>query len=281
MNEERELNTLIPSVVVDSNYNLLAMNATARSMFGEVLGDKCYKVLYGLEVPCYQKGIKCPVYDKVSDFDVINLDYETYLRGYGKIPMGGIYYESIVNITKVNYIRSSFIDPVSGLYNRKFAEGYLEKSYTLWKRYGQHFGIMLVDIDDLKNINDKYGHMMGDKAIERISTCLKIMVRSSDIVSRYGGDEFLIILPNTTLELSEHAAIRILKCVRQAQFIHPLSVSVGLTRYIDEDDSFKDAIKRADEAMYKAKLSGKGKIGIASSKDVFYLVEGGREYEKV
>lgn len=280
--KEQELKNFIPSVIIDSSYNLIALNSTTKKMFGEVIGKKCYKVLYGFEEPCYQKGIKCPVYDKVVDTDIISIDYENYIRSYGKVPMGGIYWESVINITNVDILRSSIIDSVSGLYNRKFAESFLEKSFTLWTRYGQPFGLMFIDIDNLKEINDRYGHIMGDRAIEKISACLRVMVRSSDVACRYGGDEFLVILPNTSLDASEHAAMRLLRCVEQIQLIFPISVSIGLTQSLREDSSFKDVIKRADEAMYKAKRSGKGKIGVAKSKDDIYLihVEGGVEYEQ-
>ncbi len=279
--KEQELKNFIPSVVIDSSYNLIALNSAAKKMFGEVIGKKCYKVLYGFEEPCYQKGIKCPVYDRIVDTDIVSIDYENYVRSYGKVPMGGIYWESVINITNVDMLRASIIDSVSGLYNRKFAESFLEKSFTFWTRYGQTFGLMFIDIDNLKEINDRYGHIMGDRAIEKISACLKIMVRASDVACRYGGDEFLVILPNTNLDASEHAAIRLLKCVEQIQLPFHVSVSIGLTQPLREDRSFKDIVNRADESMYKAKKSGKGKIGVAKSKDDIYLihVEGGVEYE--
>ncbi|MCS6958089.1 MAG: GGDEF domain-containing protein [Aquificaceae bacterium] len=279
---ERELKNYIPSVIIDSNYNLIALNSTAKKMFGEVIGKKCYRVLYGFNEPCYQRGIKCPVYDKVVDTDLVNIDYENYIRSYGKVPMGGIYWESVINITSIEILRSSIIDPLSNLYNRKFAESFLEKSFTLWERYGQPFGLMFIDIDNLKEINDRYGHIMGDRVIEKISACLKVMVRSSDVACRYGGDEFLVILPNTNLDASEHAAVRLFRCVEQVQLIAPVSVSIGLTQTLKEDKSYKDVIKRADDAMYKAKRAGKGRIGVAKSKEEQYLiyVEGGIEDEK-
>ncbi len=277
-----ELKELVPSVVVDASYHIVALNNTAKKMFGEAIGKTCYKTLYGFDRACFEMGIKCPIHDKTSGTDIMSMDYETYVRSYGQLPIGGMYWESLVNITSIETIRSSVLDPLSGLYNRRFAESFLEKSFTQWSRYGQPFSLMFIDIDNLKNINDTYGHIVGDKVIERLSTCLKTMIRSSDVASRYGGDEFLLILPNTNINSGEQAAVRIMKCIELIKLDVPITVSIGLTQVLKEDTSYKDIVRRADKAMYIAKRSGKGKVCVAKNAEDLYLIqiaEGGAEDE--
>ncbi|MEN3028402.1 MAG: GGDEF domain-containing protein [Aquificaceae bacterium] len=277
--EEKELRNYIPSVTIDEDYNLITLNATARRMFGDVVGNKCYKVLYAFDEPCYRMGIKCPVYDKITDVDIISVSYENYIRSYGSAPEEGIYWENVINITSIQVLRLSMIDPLSGLYNRRFAESFLEKSFNLWKRYGQPFGLMFMDIDNFKEINDKQGHLMGDRVIQKISSYLKALLRSSDVACRYGGDEFLIILPNTSLADCEKVALRVFNSVECLQFPFPVSVSMGLTHPIEQDEKYEDLIERADIAMYRAKSAGKGRIAVAASGDKVYLMDGGKSYE--
>ncbi|MCS6998280.1 MAG: GGDEF domain-containing protein [Aquificaceae bacterium] len=278
--QEKELRSYIPSVTIDEDYNLLTLNDSARRMFGDVVGKKCYKVLYAFNEPCYHMGIKCPVYDKITDVDIISVSYENYIRGYGSAPTQGIYWENVINITSIQVLRLSMIDPLSGLYNRRFAESFLEKNFSLWKRYGQPFGLMFIDIDNFKEINDKQGHLTGDRVIRKISSYLKVMLRSSDVACRYGGDEFLIILPNTALEGCERVALRVFSYVECLEFSFPLSVSIGLTHPLEQDERYEDVIERADIAMYKAKKSGRGKIGVAASKERVYLIDGGKKDEQ-
>jgi diguanylate cyclase (GGDEF)-like protein len=264
---------LLPSLIIDSNYRIVATNQTAKDMFGEITGKECYKVLYNLETPCYQHGIKCPVYGKENGFDIVNFEFESYLRGYGVIPWGGMFYESVVNITNINNIRSSFIDSLTQLHNRKFMLNFLEKTHNLWKRYKQTYTLLFMDLDNLKEINDNYGHAAGDEALIKLSLCIKAHTRSSDTAARWSGDEFLMVLPNTSIEYGEKVALRIIKCVSSIQFFTQLSVSIGASQPSDNDKSYSEVLARADKALYQAKQSGKSKVAVLKADGLYYLID--------
>ncbi|MCX8059849.1 MAG: GGDEF domain-containing protein [Aquificaceae bacterium] len=270
--DEKDLKGYIPSVAVDKNYNLITMNATARRMFGEAVGEKCYRVLYGFSEPCYRMGIKCPIRDGTDGIDVISVNYESYIRGYGRLPEKDTYWESLINITSVEVLRSSIVDPLSDLYNRRFGESFLEKSFKLWERYRQPFVLMFIDLDNFKEINDTYGHLMGDRVIQKLASYLKITLRSSDTACRYGGDEFLVILPNTSLEAGKVVASRVHSCSDCLQFPFFLSVSIGLAQPMESDRCYTQVLERADRAMYQAKKAGGGKTGIAISREEFHII---------
>lgn len=268
-----DIKGLIPTIIIDNYYTIVALNSSATKMFGNVIGKKCFNLLFGFDSPCYQKDITCPIYNKTIGIDTITLDLEVYLRSYGNIPLGGLFYESVINITKVEFIRSAILDPLTGIYNRRFMENFLDKTFHLWKRYNQIFCVISVDIDHLKEINDRYGHLAGDEAIIKVSTCLKTSIRDSDAVGRIGGDEFLIILPNTTLKDAESVAIRIVNCINKIRFIAPVSLSIGLTEVSKDDESFKQIIERADKALYKVKKSERGKIAVLKAHTDTYFIE--------
>jgi len=253
--ETEELKNLIPSIIVDNYYNVVALNSTAEKMLGDVKGEKCYKILYGFNSPCYQRNIICPVYHKESRIDTINLDFESYLRSYGSIPMGGLFYESFINITKMELIRSAIMDPLTNLYNKRFVENFLDKTFNFWKRYRQIFSVIYIDIDNLKEINEEFGHLNGDEAIKKVSSCLKIGIRASDVAGRLDDGEFLVVLPRTAINETKGVAQRINKCIDEIRFIKKISASIGITETIDTDENYKEVLERAKKAVYRVKDS--------------------------
>jgi diguanylate cyclase (GGDEF)-like protein len=184
-----------------------------------------------------------------------------------------MFYESVVNITNINNIRSSFIDSLTQLHNRKFMLNFLEKTHNLWKRYKQPYTLLFMDLDNLKEINDNYGHAAGDEALIKLSLCIKAHTRSSDTAARWSGDEFLMVLPNTSIEYGEKVALRIIKCVSNIQFFTQLSVSIGASQPSDNDKSYSEVLARADKALYQAKQSGKSKVAVLKADGLSYLID--------
>lgn len=160
----------------------------------------------------------------------------------------------------------SMTDDITGLYNHRHLIEEADKELARAKRYGRFLSGMMVDIDDFKNINDNYGHLTGDSVLKELAAILKNGVRKMDIVGRYGGDEFLVLLPETTGELARNLANRIQKDVRQHQFktlrdYISVTVSIGVVHFKDNKDLNKLAfIERLDKAMYLAKNLGKDRI---------------------
>lgn len=154
----------------------------------------------------------------------------------------------------------SIRDGMTGLFNHRFFMDFLLRQVKLGKRSGRTFSLILIDVDNFKVINDKFGHLAGDMTLKNIASVLRECARSTDITCRYGGDEFAIILPDTTEEQTVQLAKRISRGVRNIHlFDRSLTISIGTAEYSGED-SPSDLIRRTDKALYQAKQMGKNRI---------------------
>ena len=157
-------------------------------------------------------------------------------------------------------------DGLTGLVNHKTFYEILEKELWRSRRFGGRISLIMIDIDNLKTINDAYGHRAGDTVIREISRRIKECIRQIDTAARYGGDEFAVILLNTDLNDATIVAERMVEAVakRPASWNKkqiPLSISVGLGRY-DADNTPEDITSRSDKALYTAKQAGKNTVRI-------------------
>jgi len=174
---------------------------------------------------------------------------------------------SIGNIKLFERIqRQATTDSLTGLANHKTFYEALEKELWRSRRYGGHISLIMVDIDNLKKINDTYGHRAGDKVILEVSRRIKESIRQIDTAARYGGDEFAVILPNTSLDDALVVAERMVEAVAKSSTtwkkeLIPLSISVGLGQY-DPDTNPEDITSRSDEALYTAKQAGKNTVRV-------------------
>lgn len=155
-------------------------------------------------------------------------------------------------------------DGLTGLINHKTFYEILEKELWRSRRYGGQISLIMVDIDNLKKINDCYGHRAGDKVIREVSRRVKECIRQIDTAARYGGDEFAVILPNTSLSDATVVAERMVEVVSRTPTTWqkeqiPLSISVGLGQY-DADSNPEDITSRSDQALYTAKQAGKNTV---------------------
>ena len=160
--------------------------------------------------------------------------------------------------------RQANSDPMTGLYNRRAFQEHADRSILLSKRYNTPLTIALCDLDKFKNVNDAYGHNVGDDVILAFAEILKSSIRDSDIVARYGGEEFIILFPNT----DEKTAIEVLERIREQTEKTEIQLdtsslnftaSFGLT-CISSDTQLCDAVKNADQALYKAKTDGRNRV---------------------
>jgi len=160
----------------------------------------------------------------------------------------------------------SITDPLTGLHNRRYLEARLTEELSRSKRYNYPLSFMMIDIDDFKLYNDRNGHQAGDRALEMTAQCLRAMLRKVDVASRYGGEEFSILLPQTSLEEAGVIADRIRRKIMTTRFPHgktqPLgsvSVSIGLSTFSSTLDSAEAIVRAADRALYHAKHHGKNR----------------------
>jgi len=177
---------------------------------------------------------------------------------------------SIGNIKLFEKIqRQATTDGLTGLVNHKTFYEILEKELWRSRRYGGRISLIMIDVDNLKNINDAYGHRAGDKVIREISRKIKECIRQIDTAARYGGDEFAVILLNSSLEDATIVAQRMVDAVANSHTTWqreqiPLSISVGLGQY-DADSTPEDITNRSDQALYMAKQAGKNTVRIFES----------------
>jgi diguanylate cyclase (GGDEF)-like protein len=160
----------------------------------------------------------------------------------------------------------SITDPLTGLHNRRYMEARLAEEMSRSRRYDYPMSFMMIDIDDFKLYNDRNGHQAGDRALEIVAQCLRAALRKVDVASRYGGEEFSILLPQTTLKEAAVIADRIRRKVSGTKFpngvaqpLGSVTVSIGLSCYSAALDSAEAVIRAADRALYHAKSHGKNR----------------------
>ncbi len=181
--------------------------------------------------------------------------------------LGQLIGASIGNIRMFERIqRQAMTDGLTGLVNHMSFYDILEKELWRCRRYGGKISVIMIDVDDLKTINDTYGHRVGDKAIRQISQKIKQGIRQIDTAARYGGDEFAVILPNTSISDAVVVAERMIENVSSSSLITgseeiELSISVGLGQY-DSDTKPEDITSCSDQALYMAKQAGKNRLRI-------------------
>ncbi len=160
----------------------------------------------------------------------------------------------------------SLTDEVTGLFNQRKLTLDLDYYISGYPIDKQVFSLLFIDIDYFKNVNDKYGHVVGSQLLIDMAAVLKTQLRASDLVYRYGGDEFIVLLPKSNLIEAKKIAIRISECVKAAEFKiedgtkYNLSLSIGIAEYPSDATSAKSIIEFADKMMYLSKKSGRGKV---------------------
>jgi len=154
-------------------------------------------------------------------------------------------------------------DSLTGIMNRPAFEEVLSKEITRSRRYRMPISLILFDIDDFKALNDKYGHLFGDKILKRITSVVKESIRGTDIFARWGGEEFVVLLPNTTITETLSVAEKLRKKIQSVGMgtKAPVTASFGVTEVEDGDDAFR-VILKADKALYIAKTNGKNRVEV-------------------
>ena len=165
---------------------------------------------------------------------------------------------------KEKLLLSSNIDPLTGLYNRRYMMDRISEEVNRYRRNKTPFCIMVADIDYFKEINDRFGHDCGDEVLQTISNLINAEIRNIDTLSRWGGEEFLILLPETQIYSARSVAERIRQSILKNVFAYEnatfhLTMTFGLATY-ENDQTIKETIKKADNALYQGKLAGRNRI---------------------
>ncbi len=158
--------------------------------------------------------------------------------------------------------QEALYDPLTGISNRRVMERHIRKGIRKYKREKTPFSLVFIDIDDFKTINDTYGHRVGDKCLQSLVARMKQILRESDLIGRYGGDEFVVFLEATDQRAARVVADKLSSAISKTCFMYKdseiqISVSIGLTQVEDGDTNPEKIIERADSALYFAKNQGK------------------------
>jgi diguanylate cyclase (GGDEF)-like protein len=163
----------------------------------------------------------------------------------------------------------SLRDPLTGLFNRRGLSERLVEELSRARRYGAPLSLMMVDIDHFKRINDLYGHAIGDVAIGHVARLLMRDRRVSDIVSRYGGEEFVLLLPHTPLDGALSLAERLRYLIEKSPYRtveaqDSLTVSLGVAVFDPKMREPAELLEAADQALYRSKREGRNRVSVAS-----------------
>ncbi len=162
--------------------------------------------------------------------------------------------------------RLSMTDPLTGAYNRRYFLELAEKEMIRSHRTGSPFSLLVMDIDHFKRVNDTYGHIVGDMVLKKLVEVLKQRIRRSDTLARWGGEEFIVLLPDTALEGAAVLAEDLRAIIEETEFPHVknITISLGVAEY-EAGQTIDNTVTEADKALYKAKESGRNCVVIAGS----------------
>jgi diguanylate cyclase (GGDEF)-like protein/PAS domain S-box-containing protein len=295
MDPKHLLNTLFEAAyIVDENRKILYWNDACEAITGytkeDVVGHYCYDNILrhvtedGIQL-CHdgcplqdtiirnvineatvylhhKKGYRVPVSVKTIPFYDDNDGTSKAIEFFTDVPSKAKLYQEHRKLKE-----SSSIDTLTQLYNRAFIDYQIETSINEANTFDIGLGILFIDIDHFKKVNDTYGHPAGDQVLQMISKTLALNVRSHDFVGRYGGEEFIVLLRDIDRPSLQMVAQKLRVLVQEATtFIDdskPINVTISLGGAMLTKDLTKDAwIKHADDAMYQAKAQGRNRVVI-------------------
>lgn len=177
---------------------------------------------------------------------------------------------ALANLKLRETLRQQVIhDPLTGLFNRRYLSETLEREVHRVKRKGATLGVIMMDLDHFKRFNDTYGHEAGDLLLQTLGKFLETQVRQEDIACRYGGEEFVLIMPEASLDVTQKRAEEIrqgvsqLKVSHRGRMLEMITVSLGVAIFPDHGATGEDVLRTADDAMYQAKREGRNRVVVA------------------
>ncbi|BBE30645.1 diguanylate cyclase [Tepiditoga spiralis] len=208
----------------------------------------------------HKKGHRVPVYIKVFPIKDENGNITGAVELFNDISE-----KEKIEIEAKVYKKMALTDKLTEIPNRAFIDMKLQEFYQESNKYGLDFGILFIDIDNFKNINDTYGHDFGDKILKMVSQSIFKNTRSSDFIGRWGGDEFIAIIRFVDKTLLYEIANRYLMMVKNSYLMineKKISVNISIGGSLYENNTIDEIIKKADEALYYVKENGKANIKI-------------------
>lgn len=292
MNSKEFLHVIFDSIrdpfsIVDRDFKIIKANAAYARMrhlpLKNLIGKRCHEILQNRETVCeecvvektFRSSDPCAKEKLMALPDGLNLWLEIYTYPIfdeeGRVSHVIEYTRDITDRKKAEEEKKRLIeklevlsktDSLTGLLNRRALVESLEYEIDRSKRYGAELSLIICDMDYFKEINDTYGHVAGDAALQVVSRAIRDSLRGTDLTGRYGGDEFMVILPETPFAGAKNFAERIRLSVKKADIAITenhnikMSLSLGVTCFNAASDNLDLLVKRADSALYEAKKIG-------------------------
>ncbi len=284
-----------PFCIFDRDLTIIRANKGYAKLKGRSIntltGNQCFRVLEGNEEKC-DKCVVSKTFDtRTSETKQKQVDLPSGDTAWVEIITYPIFdsadnvkyvLEYTCNITqrreaeeeKQRLIREletlSRTDALTGMLNRRAVHEELEREFWRAKRYGHPISVIVCDVDFFKSVNDTFGHAAGDSALVRVAGAICSVLRQSDIAGRYGGDEFLVVLPETTssgsMDTSERLRMEV-SSVKRAPGGQIITMSLGVAAIKSSDETPSDLLKRADSALYASKEGGRNRATLAGLAD--------------
>lgn len=184
----------------------------------------------------------------------------------------GLIYPLRNALTYLDAVRAAHKDPLTGANNRAAFDSSLTREIELARRHRTALSLIVLDIDKFKSINDSFGHVTGDEVIRSFSKVISNVIRKTDMLFRYGGEEFVVIMSNTGRDGAKLLAERIRRAVERMDVplpkkALPVTVSLGVASLVGKEDG-SSLFERADEALYQAKSSGRNRVKVAADTEL-------------
>lgn len=170
------------------------------------------------------------------------------------------YFFSSSDMEKKYYAELAILDGLTGLYNCRYFKELMNMEFSRQKRHTSDLSLLMIDIDDFKGYNDTHGHPAGDELLKKASEVFRKSLRESDIVCRYGGEEFTAMLLQTDKKGAQIVAERLRM---QSSLYLPVTISIGVATYPEDAQDIDNLVEKADALLYKAKQTGKNKVCVA------------------
>ena len=262
----------VPIDIVDTGLNILYMNEALKNKVGrDAVGEKCFEVYKDDNIQCPL----CPLREEISVGEERTIETEGAFNGkIVKIKHKAIELRGKRYILEVfEDITDAITDDLTGCYNRRKLKEDLKEELDRAKRYDNKLSVLMIDIDWFKEYNDSHGHQKGDELLIKLVKILSYNIRFTDKLYRYGGEEFVVLLPETTEVQAKEVAEKLRKKVEEKKFegeekSQPnmiISVSIGISSYPKNGSSSSEIVQTADSALYEAKSSGKNIVKTAKN----------------
>ncbi len=291
-NEWEQTFDTVPDLIaiIDRNYNILRANKAMADKINahprEIIGKKCYEVCHGIREPIPI----CPLHRSLADGKehsgeiLVTKLGGTFLVSVTPLPTENGEPEGFVHVARditerkileARLRKLAITDGLTNIWNRRHFIHLTGRELERTRRYGGQLAIAIIDLDDFKSINDTYGHDVGDEVLKKVAEIVRMTLRKVDIFARYGGDEFVIALPETGLSQAVKVAERLCQNIAEISLNSScsprhLTMSIGLTVTGPDSPDLMKLLKQADEALYQAKRKGKNRVELFCSEQSQY-----------